>query len=147
MKIIIVLLTAFSFAVPGIAQGVKEKDVPSTVQSAFKARFPQSKAEKWVKEEGNYEAELTLNGKEYEAAFDSGGKWIETEREIKTSALPVPVKEGLANSTFKDWTVKEAVEIESPEYTLAYELELSKGNGKVALYFTPDGKIVKQEMK
>ena len=86
-----------------------------------------------------------LNGKEFEAAFDANGKWLETEREIKTSDLPALVKDGLAKSKYKGWTIKEAVEIESPEYKIAYELGLAKGKEKVGLYFTPDGNIVKEE--
>lgn len=145
MKTISTLLIAFSLTLGGYAQSVKENDVPVTVRSAFKAKYPHSKAEKWVKEENNYEAELTLNGKEYEAAFDANGKWIETEREIKSSALPKAVKDGLAKSKYSTWSVKEAVEIESPQYKLAYELELASGKEKVALYFTPDGEMVKEE--
>ena len=145
MKTISTLFIVFSLVLAANAQNVKENDVPAAVRNAFKVKYPQSKAEKWVKEESNYEAELTLNGKEYEAAFDSNGKWIETEREIKSSALPKAVKDGLAKSKYGTWTIKEAVEIESPEYKLAYELELTSGKEKIALYFTPDGKIAKEE--
>ena len=145
MKTINTLLIVFFLTLAGNAQSVKENDVPAAVRNAFKAKYPESKAEKWVKEENNYEAELTLNGKEYEAAFDVNGKWLETEREVKSSALPQAVKDGLAKSKYSAWTVKEAVEIESPEYKVAYELELTSGKQKVALYFTPDGKIVKED--
>ena len=145
MKTISTLFIVFSLVLAGYAQSVKENDVPAAVRNSFKVKYPKSKAEKWVKEESNYEAELTLNGKEYEAAFDSNGKWIETEIEIKSSALPKAVKDGLAKSKYSTWTIKEAVEIESPEYKLAYEIELTSGKEKVALYFTPDGKMVKEE--
>lgn len=145
MKTINALLIVFSLALASNAQSVKENDVPTAVRNAFAAKYPQSKAEKWVKEENNYEAELTLKGKGYEAAFNANGKWIETEREIKSSALPQAVKDGLAKSKYGTWTIKEAVEIESPEHKVVYELELASGKEKVALYFTPDGKIVKEE--
>ncbi len=145
MKTISTLFIAFSLVLAGYAQSVKENDVPAAVRNAFKAKYPQAKAEKWVKEGNNYETELTLNGKEYEVSFDAVGKWVETEKEIKSSALPQAVKDGLAKSKYSTWTIKEAVEIESPEYKLAYELELASGKEKIALYFTPDGKIVKEE--
>lgn len=145
MKTISTFLIAISLTLAANAQVVKETDVPLAARNAFKAKFLQSQPKKWVKEENNYEAELTLNGKAYEAAFDTNGKWIETEREIKTSELPKSVTDGLAKSKYNGWTIKEVGEIESPEYKLAYELELAKGKEKIALYFTPDGNIVKEE--
>ena len=145
MKIIGLVMSALVMAVACNAQKVNEKDVPSAVVNAFKVKYPGATAKKWEKEEGAYETETMLKGKECEVAFNADGTWLETEREIKTKELPQAVKDGLAKSQYKDWEVEEAVEIESPAYKLAYELEMEKGKEKVSLYFTPDGKLVQEE--
>ena len=100
---------------------------------------------KWIQEESIYEAEFLTKGKKYKATFDNFGKWVETERKIRTTELPQVVKGGLAKGAYKDWKIKEAVEAESPEYKLVYELELIKGKEKIALSFTSDGKLLKKK--
>jgi hypothetical protein len=145
MKTIGLILTCTFLFNFGYSQKLKEKDVPASVVNAFKAKFPSLKAEEWEKEENYFEAEFNKDGKEYEAAFDTNGKWIETEREIKSSELPQVVKDAITKTSYKDWEVEEAVELESPEYKLAYEVEMEKGKQKISLYFTPEGKLIKEE--
>jgi len=62
---------------------INASDVPSSVQSAFNAKYPNASEVKWEqeKEKGKliYEADFKFNGKEIEAEFDSTGNFLEEE--------------------------------------------------------------------
>ena len=82
MKKIIIPLALLLFAACN-EKKIAASDVPSPVQAAFNAKYPNSSDVKWEqeKEKGKiiYEADFKVNGKEIEAEFDSTGKFIEEE--------------------------------------------------------------------
>ena len=84
MKKLIIPLTVLLFtACNENEKKISASDVPSSVQSAFNAKYPNASDVKWEqeKEKGKliYEAEFKFNGKEIEAEFDSTGTFIEEE--------------------------------------------------------------------
>ncbi len=89
---------------------------PAAVQSAFTKNFPGTTAKKWDKEEGNYEANFTKDGKEMSAVFDANGK-------------------------LKGAKIEEAAIVVKPNGEKIYEAEI-KGKD---LLFDVQGKFLKEE--
>ena len=141
-RIIIVLLTAALMSNAACAQKISADKVPAAVLSAFKAKFPTATKTSWELENANeYEAGFKLNGEEVSANFDNTGKWLETETEIKVSALPAAVQAALTKD-FAGFKIEEASKIESAKDGNCYEAEIEKGEETFDVLFTPDGKML-----
>lgn len=124
------------------AQKISADKVPAAVLSAFKAKFPNATKTTWELENTNeYEAGFKINGEEVSANFDNTGKWLETETEIKVSALPAAVQAALAKD-FAGFKIEEASRIESAKDGNCYEAEIEKGEETFDVLFTPDGKML-----
>jgi len=141
-RIIIVLLTAALMSNAACAQKISADKVPAAVTSAFKAKFPNATKTNWEMENANeYEAGFKLNGEEVSANFDNTGKWLETETEIKVSALPAAVQAALTKD-FAGFKIEEASKIESAKDGNCYEAEIEKGEETFDVLFSPDGKML-----
>ncbi len=120
--------------------------VPETVQKAFQAKFAGAKEVEWkTEEEGEYEAEFSLNNVETSASFDASGNWKETETKVNYATLPSSVLDTLS-VRFRDYKVEDKMveKTETPEGTF-WEVELKKGEQEVEVVFKDDGTVVKQE--
>ena len=132
----------------GLSMAMNKTIVPEAVKTAFTAKYPTAKKVKWEEEdEGEYEAEFKLNGKEMSANFKADGTWLETETEIKKSALPAAVKTAIA-SQFAGFEIDEAEQLETPDLGMAYEvsLENKKEKKEIQLVFSADGTVLKNKM-
>jgi Putative beta-lactamase-inhibitor-like, PepSY-like len=123
-----------------LATSCAAQTIPAEVKTAFAKSFPNTTVKKWDKEDGNYEATFSKDGKTMSATFDAKGNWIETETDIKVSELPASVISYI-NANYKGATVKEAAIISNPESKKLYEAEV-KGKG---LLFDEQGKFLKEE--
>ena len=124
------------------AQTVKEAEVPTAVKDALKKQYPAAKVEKWEKEEANYEVEFSFNKVETFAVYDSNGKFIESEIEIKESELPKEVAEYFAKNLPRK-KIKESAKITDAEGKICYEAE-SDGFDYI---FDSNGAFIKKEEK
>lgn len=122
------------------AQTLKEADVPTPVQDALKKQFPTAKVEKWEKEGSNYEAEFHINKVETCAVYDSSGKFIESEIEIKESELPKGVADYIAKN-LKGKKIKEAAKITDAAGNVSYEAEIDN----IDYIFDSNGALIKKE--
>ena len=111
---------------------------PASVLEAFKKNFPGVTVKKWDKEDRNYEANFTKDGKTMSATFDAKGVWMETETDISIKDLPAPVA-AYVKEHYKDAAIKEAAMIKTPKGEM-YEAEV-KGND---LLFDMQGKFIKE---
>lgn len=127
------------------AQEIPAEKVPAEVKTAFQSKFPEAKKVEWEMEEGNYEAEFKMNGKEMSATFDAKGIWKETETEIKVKDLPKAVSTMLAGE-FPGYKIDEACKVESAEHGSCYEVEIEKGDEEMEVLLKADGTILKKEM-
>jgi hypothetical protein len=141
-KIIYLLLTVALMSNAVCAQKISAGKVPATVTSAFKAKFPNATKTSWEMEnENEYEAGFKLNSEEVSANFDKTGKWLETETEIKVSALPASVQSALSKD-FAGFKINEASKIESLKNGNCFEAEIEKGEETFDVLFTTDGKML-----
>lgn len=122
------------------AQTVKDAEVPTPVKDALKKQYPTAKVEKWEKEGANYEAELKINKVESSVVYDSNGKFLEAEIEIKTSELPKAVTEYI-NKNLAGKKVKEASKISSSDGKISYEAEVDN----IDYILDSNGTLLKKE--
>lgn len=140
-KLIFLLLGIALLSQVSFAQKVAASNVPNAVASAFKSKFPAASSVKWELENVNYEANFKVNGKEMSANFDKMGTWLETETEIKVSALPAVVRTTLSKE-FAGYNIKEASQIESVKNGSCFEAEIKKGKESYDVLFSADGKFL-----
>ena len=141
-KIIFVLLSAALWSNAAYSQKIATDKVPSAVIAAFKAKFSTASKATWEMENTTeFEANFKLNGKKVSANFDNTGKWLETETEIKVSALPTAIQTTLKND-FAGFKIEEASKIESLKNGNCYEAEIEKGEETFDVLFTADGKVL-----
>jgi len=126
------------------AQKLKESEVPEPVKSSFSKSFPNAKGVEWSKEsEGEFEAEFKSGSLKHSANFDSSGKWLITETEIKKADLPTMVQATIKKE-FGGLKIEEVEKVETPE-GISYEVELEKGEVTYSVQLASDGKILKKE--
>jgi len=141
-RVIYLLLSAALMSNAAYAQKISGGKVPVAVISAFKAKFPTVAKTNWELENTNeYEAGFKLNGEKVSANFDNTGKWLETETEIKASALPASVQTALSKD-FAGFKINEASKIESVRNGNCFEAEIEKGEDTYDVLFTTDGKVL-----
>lgn len=141
MKKSVLMIVALAFGLFACAQ-----TPPAQVNDSFNKKFAGATKVKWGKEnDTEWEAEFKLNGEEYSANFSTEGKWLETEHEIKKSAIPENVKQTL-DSEFLGYKIEEAEISETAEGSV-YEFGLEKGKSEMEVAISPDGKVVKKEVK
>jgi len=139
-------LIAVAFAAISFTACAQKSNVPENVNRAFTQKFPDAKSIKWDKEnETEWEAEFKINGQEYSANYSTDGVWIETEHEIEKSAIPANVKQTL-DTEFAGYKIEEAEISETAEGSV-YEFELEKDKTNMEVAISPDGKVVKKEVK
>lgn len=135
------LLVAATMSNAANAQKISADKVPAAVTSAFKTKFPTATKATWEMEKSEYEANFKLNGEEMSANFDNTGKWMETETEIKVSALPTTIQSTLTKD-FAGYKINEASKIESEKNGKCYEAEVEKGEETFDFLFSADGKVL-----
>ncbi len=112
--------------------------VPAAAKATVARLYPGVKNVKWEKEDGNYEAGLTHNGKALSLVIDARGNILETETTIAVTALPSTIRAYVAtHHTGKK--IKEAAEIIDDNGRKMYEAEVG-GND---LFFNDKGRFIK----
>lgn len=141
-KMIFVLLIAALMSNMAYAQKISVDKVPAAVTSAFKTKFPTVTKTTWEMEgKTEYEVNFLLGGVKASANFDNTGTWLETETELKISALPAAIQSTLKKD-FAGFKINEATKIESVKHGNCYEAEIEKGEETFDILFTVDGKIL-----
>jgi hypothetical protein len=122
----------------------EKNEIPVAVSKAFSEKFATATNVEWeAEEEGIFEAEFTLNGKEMSAEFTSDGTWKETETEVAQSDLPAVIVDSL-ESAYAEYIVEETEMCETPEGR-RWEIALKKENTELSLVLDETGKILKMK--
>jgi len=140
MKSLLSILAVVLVAGCANAQKLKEAQVPAPVVSAFHKMYPALKDYQWNLEDGNYEAEYSVNKMEAAVSFDKSGNLLETEKEIAVKDLPAAVA-AYVTKNYAGATIKEASEITDAKGVKTYEAEI-KGKDIV---FDANGNFLKEE--
>ncbi|MHA4808926.1 PepSY-like domain-containing protein [Flavitalea flava] len=117
---------------------LKESSIPETVKSKFKALYPNTKAEYWTKEEGNYVAEFDQQKKEMIIYITPDGKALKTETRIHPSGLPKEAKDYIVMH-YPGKKITDAVTSTDLNGNRIYEAEVNEFD----LIFDVKGKFIK----
>ena len=104
----------------------KGGETPVAVKNAFKKEYPQVKKVSFDDENGTYEAEFKLNGKDMSVTYKANGTKMETETSMKVSELPKNVVSYIAAKKYGK--IKEAAKIVKADGAVVYEAEVAKGD-------------------
>ena len=138
--IFLLSLTSLLFANIAFSQIRK---IPSNATENLKQKYPNAESVEWKDAVSHFTAKFKLDGKDYEAHFDSDGNWKESMVKVDEAELPGAVRDGLAKSKYSDWEVGKVEKIESGD-KIRYRLQVKTGDiKKKILYFTPEGKLTK----
>src|SRR5699024_6187572 len=120
-------------------QGQK-MNVPAKVKTAIHKTYPQIEHFTWEKENGNFEGNWKVKGKDHSALFTPNGKFVGSETEIKPSKLPATAKEYAAK--LDEGKIKEASLNKDANGKITYEADIEDGT----LLFDASGQFLKKEM-
>jgi hypothetical protein len=142
-KVLFSLLLSSSFLCVNAQESkevkLKEAEVPAAVKAKFAAQYPGVKADKWEKENGNYEVGFKKGETKMSLQMDPAGNVTETETAIKVSELPKSVTDYITkNKAGKK--IKDAAKIVDGKGVMTYEAEVDK----MDLLFDKDGKFIKE---
>jgi hypothetical protein len=129
------------FALGGLSQDLKDKDVPPVVKTALTKQFPAAVKISWEKEKGNYEANWGgHSGEDNSAQFSPSGVFIELVQNIPVSSLPARIAP-YVTSHYNKAKIKEAGKVTDATGHHTYEVEI-KGKD---LIFDLDGNFIKED--
>ncbi len=121
------------------------KDAPAAVRKTIADQLKGGKLKSLsVETEGGkteYEAELTVDGREKTIAMDPSGKVLETEAVVELKNLPEAVRAGLLREAGKG-SIEKVEEVTSAGATSYEALVKEAGKKNREVVVTPDGKLV-----
>lgn len=142
MKKFLTAITIAGFSFLSTTAFAQNNQVPDNVMNHFKATYPNAQSIDWDKErDGTFEAEFTLDGKEWEAYYDASGNWTRTERDVKRDEVPQAVWDGLSKSEYAAWKTDDVEEHQTPQHKTVYEIEVKKDGRRMFVYLLPDGTL------
>jgi hypothetical protein len=144
MKTLLVVLGLSITMCQAEAQKIRSKDVPAEAKNTLQKRYAVTDAD-WDKEEGSFEANFELKGKEMSVLIDAKGNILEVETEVAKNDLPAAVLKSLENN-YKDFKIEETARIES-KGEITYEVEVEKGKETFDLIFNINGNLLKKLSK
>lgn len=144
MKTLLVVLGLSLTMCQAEAQKVKSKDVPAEVKNTLQKSYAVTDAD-WDKEDGSFEANFELKGKEMSVLIDGKGNILEVETEIAKNDLPAAVLKSL-ESNYKDFQIEEMAQIEA-NGKATYEVEVEKGKQSFDLIFDFNGVLIEKLSK
>ncbi len=120
--------------------------VPDLVKQAFDRQYPDANNLKWSGGLDNHTVRFTLNDKQMKAVYTKDGIWVSTEKQMKMEELPTVVQEGFANCKYKDWTVKDILEVTKPRIEAnEYKIVVQKSVlNKKLLVFDAKGRLYEE---
>ncbi|MEG1585670.1 MAG: PepSY-like domain-containing protein [Bacteroidales bacterium] len=119
--------------------------LPTSVEDAFYAKYPNAKAVSWEKTHNYYVFEFINNNDNFaDAFFSHKAEWLFTEIEISYAQLPAAVRTAFEKSEWSKWLYNDGdiEQIDQPQGTL-YLLDLENGNEEIELLYLPDGTLKK----
>ncbi|MGE0567671.1 MAG: PepSY-like domain-containing protein [Bacteroidia bacterium] len=127
----------------GYSQNLKESEVPAAVKNSFKGIYNNATVTKWEKEDGQYEAEFTWEGKKTDAIFNEGGEFQFQEQEVEINTLPKAVKDAVVKK-YVGFTINEAELVVDPTGVGFFQLELKNGKNEIEIQIQDNGELIKE---
>ncbi|MCE1190407.1 MAG: hypothetical protein LWX56_14860 [Ignavibacteria bacterium] len=113
---------------------LQSEKIPNEVSRAFMQAYPNVKGVKWDKEESNFEANFSLNGKKMAVVYNCAGKCIEIEESISLNEIPQIIINNV-HSLYKNWTITELAKITRANKTVLFEVQITQKRHSKELLF------------
>jgi hypothetical protein len=127
MKLIITFLCVF-FSIPLLyTQEIEIEAIPPTVMDQFMLLYPDAKSITWQLSGDHYKAVFKNNKMATMALIASGGLLLQTETQIKISALPEPALAYLVN-TYSEKKIEQAIIREDEKGMITFEAIADKSD-------------------
>ena len=121
---------------------VSDKDLPATVQTTFKAQYPDASNADWKMKGGKYKVHFKVNGIKQIAAYDQAGMLLSKGTEIKESELPATITSS-TKSLYANRTIDEVYKVDKNGVT-QYLVKL-KGDPETKILYSADGQVIKDK--
>lgn len=141
------LLLAAALLVGSTAAQSGSDQAPSAARTHLAKTYPDAVVKEWKRTTKHVKAAFKVKGVGYDAYFTPDGTWVRTEHDIPKNALPATVTTALKASAYGNWKVDDVEEHATPRYALLYKVQVKGDTKEAELFFTPDGKLVRQEEK
>ena len=146
MKTPLLILSLLAVSATACGQKVSEADVPQPVKTAFVKQFPKAEKARWEMEtKTEYEVNFKQGTEDMSATYGTAGQWMETEKDIKASALPEAVRNTL-DAKYTGYKVKDLSHVENPKGKF-YEADIEKGEKSMEVVFNADGTVFKEQVE
>jgi hypothetical protein len=149
MKTYLLFFISLFLYVTSFSQNIKESDVPSVVQDAFKQKLPEATASSWKIDSSMYIVTFnTTQNQKGIAKFAGDGTWHYTKYSIPDKELPGPVLSDIKQN-YKDYKIKSSEMILEPGTDNYYYLIIKKegiSQPAVELFYTLAGKLIKKNI-
>ena len=141
----------------GLKKTITTKEVPDTIEYAFKQKYPTAVSPVWVEYTPVETDELPMDNSYYYVTFqDRGtdvtswynnfGDWVKTSTRIPgDSRLPDAVNKTI-NEQYPGYKIEE-ISKENDKNMDMYEIKLNKGEEKAKLKVLPNGEVFKRKEK
>jgi hypothetical protein len=126
-------------------QKVRPAEIPENIRNKFNTLYPDAQNIHWYKEIKTYEVTFTNKKTNISISFDFDGNITETEEEITQREVPGEVL-NMIDSKFSRATITSFNKIRSYG-KLQYEADMKIKNENYKVFFTPEGKIIRQVLK
>ena len=122
----------------------------AAVQNSVHARFPEAQGVRWMSRGDYIVADFYISeggAPQYCSAwFSPVGEWYMTQREIRYSALPLPVQAAYESGEYATWIVDDVIKVElsaSTEYVISAEGFYLGVESDAYLYYSPAGELLR----
>lgn len=120
--------------------------VPDIVKESFDKQYPEAKDLKWSGGIDNHVVRFTLGERKLKASYTPKGIWVSTEEQVKLETLPEVVQQGLKDSKYKEWAIKDVLTVTKPrvEANEYYIIVQKSSLNKKKLVFDAKGRLYEE---
>ncbi|HXA00635.1 MAG TPA: PepSY-like domain-containing protein [Cytophagaceae bacterium] len=121
---------------------MRKQDVPEDIRDKFKTLYPSAGNVQWNKEIKNYKVFFIDSGRNISVSFDKKGNVRKTEIKIEEKEVPDAVMKTI-NKEYHQAKLISFSRIDS-RHTIQYAAIMDIKKEDYIVFFTPEGKIIRQ---
>lgn len=146
MRFLFHLFLALTTSTQSVAQG-SDKAPPPAAVAHFTKNHPNATKVRWELGRKNFRAEFRIKDENHRAVYTPEGEWVRTEHDIPRSELPAAVKAAISTSAYRTWDIDDVEQHVTTEHPNLYKISLENDLKKADLHYTPEGKMVREQVK
>lgn len=120
---------------------------PAAAKAHLAQRYPKANVKEWKQGAKLFRAVFMLKGEKHTAMYTTEGVWVRTEHDISKNELPGAVARAIKAGKYATWKIDDVEEHATPEHASLFKVHVETEKEKAELFFLPDGKLLKEEVK